>query len=126
MRFPRKKSGEAFWAPDWTIPGEDELSDEDRGFVDWLADKLPPVLARKGLAWFLGKAVSPGKMAQLDSKGQGPAGAFYLGRDVHYPTRAFLVWLVGVRKVRPLAARGVNALIAPPRRESNRGPDARI
>lgn len=51
-------------------------------------------LTREDLKMFTGNAISVGHLANLDCKGQGPAGWFYLGRRLVYPKKAAIEWLI--------------------------------
>lgn len=42
-----------------------------------------------------GNAISVGHLANLDCKGQGPSGWFYLGRRLVYPRKSVSEWLIG-------------------------------
>ena len=63
---------------------------------DW-EQKLPPMIARKEVAWFLGGIITTGCLAKEDSRGKGPQGRVAIGSCVAYPTRNLLVWLVQSR-----------------------------
>jgi len=54
---------------------------------------LPPVFSRVVAAQLLGGLMSVGRLANLDSLGQGPQGRISLGRKVGYERSAFIVWL---------------------------------
>jgi hypothetical protein len=54
---------------------------------------LPPVIARHQVGKLTGGAISPKTLANLDSKGEGPATRLKLGRIVAYPTPVLLEWL---------------------------------
>lgn len=58
-----------------------------------IADKLPPVIARKEVARILGGIIAPKTLANLDSLGEGPKARFKIGRNVAYITADLLAWL---------------------------------
>ena len=59
------------------------------------AEKWPSeIFTREGLVEFSNKAISLGHLANLDSQGAGPEGAFYLGRKRVYPKSAAVNWLI--------------------------------
>lgn len=58
-----------------------------------LLAQLPPVIARKSTGRIFGGAVSPGTLANDDSRGKGPRGRFKIGRTVVYPTIFLLEWM---------------------------------
>lgn len=65
-----------------------------------LMASLPAILAREDIEKHLGGAVSRQTMAKADSEGNGPDGAFTLGRKVVYRTDKLVPWLIeryGVR-----------------------------
>lgn len=52
-----------------------------------------PIVARGEIRRFSGGVVSPKSLANLDSQGQGPDGAFRIGCKVVYPARNVVDWL---------------------------------
>jgi hypothetical protein len=59
-----------------------------------LLDKWPSaIVARSEVRTFSGGAISPGYIANLDSAGTGPPGAFRLGAKVCYPVDRLAEWL---------------------------------
>ena len=60
--------------------------------MDLEAD-LPPVMSRNQVESLLGGVISGRTLANLDSRGEGPEGRFYIGRKAAYPTRNLLAWL---------------------------------
>jgi predicted DNA-binding transcriptional regulator AlpA len=54
---------------------------------------LPPVLYRTNPRFRELTGLSPRTMANLDSKGQGPAQRVRLGKSVGYPKEAIMKWL---------------------------------
>lgn len=59
-----------------------------------MADKWrAEIVARTEAAAFTGGAISGKYLANLDSRGLGPAGRFYIGRRCVYPTHLFVDWL---------------------------------
>lgn len=57
-----------------------------------LAEKLPPIIARSHIERLLGGIISPKRMANLDSLGEGPK-RMRMGRKVAYLTTDLLEWL---------------------------------
>jgi len=79
-----------------------KLTDEEREFVQTLAENLPPVIARKKVNRFLGGVVAPQTLCNADHKGEGPEVAYMIGRSVVYSTIPLLEWIVknlGVTKL---------------------------
>lgn len=64
----------------------------DFSFINLTKD-LPPTIARSKVSTYFGGAISSKTMANLDSLGRGPEGAFKVGRTVVYPTESLLEWL---------------------------------
>jgi hypothetical protein len=58
-----------------------------------LENELPPLVPRHGIGRF-GIPYSEGHMANLDSRGEGPAGALRIGNRVCYPRASLIAWLV--------------------------------
>jgi hypothetical protein len=58
------------------------------------AEKLPDFLTREDLRIFSGKAFSVGHLSNMDSRGEGPKGGFYLGRRTVYPKKSAIEWLI--------------------------------
>lgn len=59
-----------------------------------LKEKWPSAwVAREKVPDFTGGAVSSGRLANLDSIGEGPPGRMKVGRKVVYPVDEFLAWL---------------------------------
>ena len=54
-----------------------------------------PIVARTEVKKFTGGALSEKRLANLDSKGEGPAGRFRLGKKIVYPVDPFISWLEG-------------------------------
>jgi len=53
---------------------------------------LPPIVARKEIARYLGGIISKGYLANLDSEGQGPK-RIRIGRHVGYLREDLIAWL---------------------------------
>jgi hypothetical protein len=70
------------------------LQPEDE-FRQLLLSKLPPAIARKNVERQLGGIITPKTLANADSLGEGPLGAFQVGRSVVYPTESLVNWLIG-------------------------------
>jgi hypothetical protein len=51
-------------------------------------------VSRKEIRAFTGGIISQGTIANLDCKGEGPSGAFKIGRHVAYPVDSLIDWLV--------------------------------
>ncbi|PIP41055.1 MAG: hypothetical protein COX19_04410 [Desulfobacterales bacterium CG23_combo_of_CG06-09_8_20_14_all_51_8] len=61
---------------------------------DEMADNWPSeIIARTEIKVFTGGLISPGYIANLDSKGEGPFGRIKTGRKTCYPKRPFVKWL---------------------------------
>jgi len=65
--------------------------------VDLLEDSLPPIVPRHGIGKY-GIPYSEGHMANLDSQGEGPAGAVRIGNKVCYPRGDLIDWLISRAK----------------------------
>jgi len=53
----------------------------------------PPVVARSSISEFTGGALQPGTLANFDSKGIGPDGAFLMAGKIVYPKHELVRWL---------------------------------
>jgi hypothetical protein len=51
-------------------------------------------VSRAQIPNFTGGAIAVGTIANLDSQGNGPAGAFRIGRHVCYPVDSLVEWLI--------------------------------
>ena len=51
------------------------------------------IVARREIRKFTGGTISPGTMANLDSRGKGPEGRFRVGRNTAYPIESLIKWL---------------------------------
>lgn len=61
-----------------------------------LSKKWPsPIVARTEIKAFTGGAVAVGTLANADSRGDGPAGRFTIGKKVCYPVSSVIEWLEG-------------------------------
>lgn len=59
-----------------------------------MADHWPSsVVAREKISDFTGGLITPGRIANLDSQGQGPPNRFRVGRKVCYPVSDLTRWL---------------------------------
>lgn len=58
-----------------------------------LRSSLPPIVPRTRVGELTGGAIAPQTLANLDSQGRGPAGAFLLGRKLCYRREEFVAWL---------------------------------
>jgi hypothetical protein len=68
------------------------------GFVkdvfDDMADNWPSeIIARTEIKVFTGGLITPGYIANLDSRGEGPLGRIRSGRKTGYQKRQFVQWL---------------------------------
>ena len=73
------------------------LTPEEQSILDSWEALLPPVICRRAVRYFLGGSVSKNVLANSDSRGTGPRGAYRMGRDIMYPTRQLLQWLAETR-----------------------------
>lgn len=73
------------------------MTKEEQQFVTYWADRLPPIIARKHVDWFLGGIVSPSALNAADSEGKGPDNPVRIGKCVAYNTRDLLTWLMETR-----------------------------
>ncbi len=61
---------------------------------DEMADSWPSeIIARTEIKIFTGGLISPGYLANLDCRGEGPAGRIKSGRKTGYHKKAFVQWL---------------------------------
>lgn len=70
------------------MPPEPELT----VLKDLLA-KLPPVIARKEVKFFMGGIISPQTLANADNTGTGPAVRYRINDSIVYPTPFLLEYL---------------------------------
>lgn len=70
----------------------DMSAEED--FRTRLLNNLPPVIAREAVADKLGGLVAPKTLANADSAGKGPMGAYQFGRKVVYPRESLIDWII--------------------------------
>jgi hypothetical protein len=75
-------------------PWYQQLSADEREFVDALLPKLPPVVIRKAVPEVLGQVVAVQTLSNADSIGQGPEVAWRVGRHVVYRTDSLLHWII--------------------------------
>ena len=74
----------------------DGKQQEARDALQTAAEKWPSeFFTREEAVVFTGNAISVGHLANLDSKGEGPEGSFYLGRRRIYAKKPFIQWLFG-------------------------------
>lgn len=66
----------------------------DEEFRQLLLNRLPPVVARKDVERQLGGVVSMKTLANADSSGKGPLGAYVVGRSVVYPAESLVRWII--------------------------------
>jgi len=74
---------------------QQQLSDDEKAFIQYMSEKLPPVIGRSQVERFLPGLIKPSTLAQADSAGLGPEVAWKVGRKVAYRTDSLLLWLVG-------------------------------
>lgn len=74
---------------------QQKLSEDERAFIQYMSDRLPPVIGRSQVERFLPGLIKPQTLAQADSAGLGPEVAWRVGRKVAYRTDSLLLWLVG-------------------------------
>lgn len=66
----------------------------DKHVLKEMADKWDsPIVARGEIRRFTGGVISPKSLANLDSQGVGPEGAFRIGCKVVYPVASVVTWL---------------------------------
>ena len=70
--------------------------------IEKMKDALPPVIARKHVGKFLGGMISSNTLANADSAGEGPGGAYRVGNSVIYRTGPLLDWIVVKYGVTPI------------------------
>lgn len=75
-------------------PWYQQLTDDEREFIDALLPKLPPVVIRKAVPEVLGQVVAIQTLSNADSAGQGPEVAWRVGRHVVYRTDSLLCWII--------------------------------
>lgn len=69
-----------------------------------LADKWPSaIVARDEIDSFTGGVISPKSLANMDSLGIGPQGAFRIGRKIAYPVNNVITWLESRASLRKAA-----------------------
>jgi len=73
------------------------MTSEEQQLVTYWADRLPPIIARKHVDWFLGGIVSPSALSAADAEGKGPDNPVRIGKCVAYHTRDLLTWLMETR-----------------------------
>jgi hypothetical protein len=72
-----------------------QLTDDEKDFIQYMTKALPPVISRAEVDRFLPGLVKPQTLAQADSAGLGPEVAWKIGRKVAYRTDSLLLWSVG-------------------------------
>lgn len=72
---------------------------EIESILSKLESELPAIISRSAVPKLTGGLVAAGTLANADSRGDGPAGMFYMGRRAVYPRAALLSWLR--RRMRP-------------------------
>ena len=72
-----------------------QLTDDEKDFIQYLVGALPPVIGRAEVDRFLPGLIKPQTLAHADSAGLGPEVAWKVGRKVAYRTDSLVLWLVG-------------------------------
>lgn len=72
-----------------------QLTDDEKDFVQYLVGALPPIIGRAEVDRYLPGLVKPQTLAQADSAGLGPEIAWKVGRKVAYRTDSLILWIVG-------------------------------
>jgi hypothetical protein len=71
-----------------------QMGENAKPNLKFLGDKWPSsVVARDQIRFFTGGCVSPRRMANLDSAGEGPKGRIRIGRKIAYPVTELVSWL---------------------------------
>lgn len=66
----------------------------DRDVFQRMADNWPSeFVARTAIQRFSGDMITPGYMANLDSKGKGPAGKIKIGGRIGYDKQQLIEWM---------------------------------
>lgn len=73
---------------------EKKLTRTEREFIRLVIEKLPPIIARNQISLFLGGIVAPQTLANADACGEGPKGAYKIGKKVVYSAESLLNWIV--------------------------------
>lgn len=74
---------------------QQRLSDDEKEFIQYMLENLPPVIGRSQVERVLPGLVKAQTLAQADSAGLGPEVAWRIGRKVSYRTDSLLLWIVG-------------------------------
>lgn len=74
---------------------QQQLSDDEKAFIQYMSERLPPVIGRSQVERFLPGLIKAQTLAQADSAGLGPEVAWRVGRKIAYRTDSLLLWLVG-------------------------------
>jgi len=61
--------------------------------IEELKTILPPIFARSDIGKLTGGIIQPGTLRNKDSRGEGIAGRFLIGRRIFYSREDFLLWL---------------------------------
>lgn len=69
------------------------MADDNSYIIKRLREVLPATFLRADTCKLTGGIISVGHLANLDSRGEGPANVFYLGRRAVYTRESFLLWL---------------------------------
>lgn len=75
-------------------------ADARKEFLELLAERLPPVVARKDVERVLGGVVAMQTLTNADSEGNGPEVAYRVGRSVVYRTDSLLDWIADRFEIR--------------------------
>lgn len=67
---------------------------EGLAFISELLPKLPPLISRDSVEYFLGGLIAPKTLANADGAGNGPRSARLVGTKIVYGTKELLEWIV--------------------------------
>lgn len=71
-----------------------ELTEEERQWIEEWLPRLPMRVSREAVYETLGGIIKPQTLNICDSKGDGPAIRYTIGRKVVYDTKVLLEWIV--------------------------------
>lgn len=77
--------------------------EDSRELLELLAERLPPVVARKDVERVLGGVIAAQTLNNADAKGEGPEVAYRVGRSVVYRTDSLLAWIASKFEIRRIA-----------------------
>ena len=77
------------------LPGKEQRKESAIKVIREAANKWPnPFVSRREISNFTGGLLAPRTMANLDCAGEGPNGAFRIGRNIAYPLDSLVEWLI--------------------------------